>query len=353
MHDLIIVGGSVAGLSLARQLPELNILMLEDGQIGKPVQCSGLYSTNIEKFIPKNALEEMTEHTVSSAILHSPSGKTITLKKDKTAAYVINREKLDLFLRKQCTGEVKENEKCTGVSFFADRVEVATQKAVYAAKMVSGCDGPRSIIGRTLGAAPKETINGIIAITREKNTDPFVELWFDKLLLKDGFFWKVPRGNSCEYGAFSSDATYAKLETFFSINNYEKRAGVIPFGPPQTVFDRAILIGDAAAQVKPWSGGGVVYAMTAAEIAAGVIKKAVKENNFSEKTLSAYEQQWKKSFGKKIALGMRGRGLFQKMSNGQIDRLFAVAQKLPLNSLDMDFPDLGFAQKLLPFFRKA
>ncbi len=350
MHDLIIVGGSVAGLSLARKLPELDVLVLEDGQIGRPVQCSGLYSTNIEKFVPRAGLEEMTEHTVSGAVLHSPGGRMVELKKDRTAAYVVDREKLDIFLRKQCACDIREGERAETVSFFPDRATVRTSKVTYDSKMVAGCDGPRSIVGKSLGSLPKETINGIIAIVKEKNISPSVELWFDKTLLADGFFWKVPRGQSTEYGAFSSDATYKKLESFFRLGDYERRAGIIPFGPPKTAFNRAILLGDAAAQVKPWSGGGVVYAMTAAEAAGKVIREAVQKNDFSEKFLQSYEKSWQKSFGKKIALGMRGRQLFKKMSNPQIDRLFAVAQKLPLNHLDMDFPDIGFAQNLLKFF---
>ena len=71
-------------------------------------------------------------------------------------------------------------------------------------------------------------------------------------------------------------------------------------GFQKTFFPRTLLVGDAASQVKPWSGGGVIYGFTCAGIAADVIKKAIEENNFSEEFLEEYEIRWKRENKKKM-----------------------------------------------------
>ncbi|GAB6878825.1 hypothetical protein JCM17823_10990 [Halorubrum gandharaense] len=47
-------------------------------------------------------------------------------------------------------------------------------------------------------------------------------------------------------------------------------SGVIPIGPPDSATID-LLIGDAAAQTKPFTGGGTLYGMTAADLAAKTI----------------------------------------------------------------------------------
>jgi flavin-dependent dehydrogenase len=137
---------------------------------------------------------------------------------------------------------------------------------------------------------------------------------------------------------WGSGSRFDVLEKFFSLKKgrvpYAKRSGVIPLGPPKTYFDRVLLVGDAASQVKPWSGGGLVYAMRCAQIAAGVLTNA---DDFSESSLRAYELKWKKSVGKQIAAGMAMRKLYKHMSNSQVDKFIATARFLKiLNKLDMD-----------------
>ena len=107
----------------------------------------------------------------------------------------------------------------------------------------------------------------------------------------------------------------------------------------KTCFDRVLLVGDAACQIKPWSCGGVIYSLTAAEIAAKTIKQAKQANDFSEAFLKKYEHGWKAAFGKQISTGMIGRTVFKRMGNMQLDiamRGMRSARFL-MNKLDMDF----------------
>ena len=56
--------------------------------------------------------------------------------------------------------------------------------------------------------------------------------------------------------------------------------------------DRTMLVGDAARQVKPVSGGGIYAALTAASIAAPIALAALHSDDLSAATLRRYETAW-------------------------------------------------------------
>ena len=105
MHDVIIVGAGPAGLYSAGLLEDsFSVLVAEEhAKIGEPIQCSGLISTNIEKFLDID--ESMIENRVKGAVLHS-GGKDMVLRKPGNAAFVIDRSRFDKHLRKGVSSEI-------------------------------------------------------------------------------------------------------------------------------------------------------------------------------------------------------------------------------------------------------
>ncbi|SVD97508.1 uncharacterized protein METZ01_LOCUS450362 [marine metagenome] len=59
-----------------------------------------------------------------------------------------------------------------------------------------------------------------------------------------------------------------------------------------------MLVGDAAHQVNPMTGGGIVSGMTAGWIAGQVAAEAVQNNNLSAQMLNSYSDTMWKAFGK-------------------------------------------------------
>jgi flavin-dependent dehydrogenase len=75
-------------------------------------------------------------------------------------------------------------------------------------------------------------------------------------------------------------------------------SGAIPIGPPDSVTaERTFLLGDAAAQTKPFTGGGILYGMTAADVAARAIDPT------DPATLAEYDRGWRAELGREIRLG--------------------------------------------------
>jgi flavin-dependent dehydrogenase len=61
-----------------------------------------------------------------------------------------------------------------------------------------------------------------------------------------------------------------------------------------------VTVGDAAGQVSPITGGGIYYAMKAAEIAAEVIIQSLEIGDNSVEFLRKYDSAWKATLGKDL-----------------------------------------------------
>ncbi|MEM5812530.1 MAG: NAD(P)/FAD-dependent oxidoreductase, partial [Candidatus Aenigmatarchaeota archaeon] len=312
-------------------------ILEEHLSIGKPNHCSGLVSKNLDFFVKPD--DRWIEHRVSGCIIRAGFSELV-LKKPSVAAYVIDREEFDQYLVERLNSRIFLGTRAESISIEKNYVSTNTNKGMFVSEILAGCDGANSVVARLLNSGPKKLLNGVIAITREKDFSPYVEIFIEKGLSPDGFLWKIPRGEKTEYGMFSRNADFSKLEGFFSLKRpYERRAGIIPIGPNKTFFERALLIGDAAGMSKPWSGGGLIYGLTATRIASETISKAFQEGEFSEKFLSEYERLCKNSFGRQIQMGMFGRKIFNKINNGDVEIALKFLKIFTpfLNKLDMDF----------------
>jgi geranylgeranyl reductase family protein len=337
MFDVVVVGGGPIGLYTAKLCEDMGyrvVVLEEDREIGKPLKCSGLISRNIEKFFPDIRDWKVIENEVDLAVLHSKRSELVLRK--RKAAYIINRTEFDRKISELVKSEIRLNCKAERVVTKNDHVEVQTKGGKLRGEMVIGCDGPDSTVGKGFGK--KEMVKGLVGIVRGKDCSNRVDLYFDKKLLRDGFFWKIPRGETTEYGVWGEHVKFRDLERFFGLKGYERFAGLIPVKPvKRTHSRRVLLVGSSAGQVKPWSGGGVIYGLTCAKIASSVIEKAFRFNDFSEGILKEYEREWKRRIGKQIGFGLLFRKFLKSSTDLQLDIAFRTGKLFDYGKLDMDF----------------
>ena len=130
---------------------------------------------------------------------------------------------------------------------------------------------------------------------------------------------------------------------FGEVNRTQTYSGVIPIGYPKSTYaDNIMIVGDAAAQTKPLSGGGLYTGMQCAKYAAETALDAVNSNNYSAAFLSAYEEKWKSEIGKELDRGMIIRKVFTGMSDKRLDEAGKLLDKPEAREIiatgDIDYP---------------
>jgi flavin-dependent dehydrogenase len=171
-----------------------------------------------------------------------------------------------------------------------------------------------------------------------------VELWFGSDVSPDFFGWLVPLSSTkARIGLAAKDKTLDYFKRFS-----EKRigkairpdiGGLINFGlMNNTTAERVLVVGDAACQVKPFSGGGVIYSLIGAGYCANACIRALQKNDFSAGFLKReYDEKWKWQLEKPIKRGLLYRRVLLG-SDKRMNLLFKIGKyaKFVLESFDMD-----------------
>ncbi|MFB6242418.1 MAG: geranylgeranyl reductase family protein [Candidatus Nanosalina sp.] len=309
MRDVIIVGAGPVGSHLAGKYAEkgLDVLVIERSEeIGKPLACSGHVSPDIRDFLSEQDFQDIKQNEIRGARFHA-SGKDYRFyKREETVSYVINRIGLDRKKAEQAQSagaEYKLGETVEEVEEKEESVEITTDRGEYESKILAGCDGASSTVRDQLELPePDHFYQGILCFTDEEDSSDFVDVMLD---VPNFFGWRIPRGDSVEYGAGVPKGEnpmewLEKVTEKFDVEKAERRdvcAGAIPIGPPENVTsERVFLVGDAAGQTKPFTGGGILYGMRAADIASETVDP-------EEPELENYEEVWRDELRNEILLG--------------------------------------------------
>ncbi|WP_277540021.1 geranylgeranyl reductase family protein [Haloarcula laminariae] len=313
MHDVVVVGAGPAGSRYARRAAERgrSVLVFEQGEVGEPLACSGHVSTDIWEYT-EGARETLLQNEISGARFHTggPDSDAHPFYKDEVISNVIDRVGLDRHLAelaREAGADLREHHTVVAVAEHRDHITVDARGPdgdveTYRAKLVAGCDGPKSRVRRELGLPePDELLHGVLGFDETPDHQEFVDV---HLTVPTFFAWRIPRGEAgVEYGLAvpPGDDARQRFEAFcagYDADVSRRCSGLIPIGPPKRVTgSRSFLVGDAAAQTKPFTGGGILYGMTAADHAAREIDPD------DPATLGDYERAWRDDLRGDIRLG--------------------------------------------------
>ncbi len=285
-----IVGCSINGGYLAYKLAgaghEVSVFERKDKIGNKP--CSGLISERLWKFIPKD--ESLVENIIDSVKIHFPQ-KTISVR-FKQKMFANNRHSLDNYvfgLAKKAGAEILLGAPVEKID--VENLKIISNKKEFQFDRIIGCDGSQSVVRKSLGLKEPRYRMGIYVYTSEKGSQDFVDAW----PTANGFFWKIPRGDHAEWGLIDEPKiSPAAFDKFLKESGVEKSkvfSTMIPEGPIVSGRKNIVLCGDAAGLTKPWSGGGIIWGMTAAN-------KLIENLD----NLERYNKFVKNFFGRKIKL---------------------------------------------------
>ncbi|EET89598.1 MAG: NAD(P)/FAD-dependent oxidoreductase [Candidatus Micrarchaeales archaeon] len=307
--EIVIVGAGSAGLMLSIELARRGIhstvyerkRRVDDGV----EKASGILS--------KNGLDRM-ELEYRTSIINDLYGADIFAGNEKLAvmaksvvAYVVDRKKfINLFY-----SAAKE----AGVDVLLGRElnrETLVDMAGRGDKIIVGADGALSHVASAFGFPPihrfvltyKAEFDGALVEDPKK-----VGVYVGERYIKGFFGWMVPYGKSIAEVGIGIDSSAKKssavvFDSFLknsSISNIisgsRKIAGhasIIPLEVrKKTVLGNVMLLGDAAGQVKATTGGGIIFGILCAKIAAESIAKKLG----GREPLGEYERRWRALYG--------------------------------------------------------
>jgi flavin-dependent dehydrogenase len=168
-----------------------------------------------------------------------------------------------------------------------------------------------------------------------------VEVFFGSQIAPAGFAWAVPVQRGGEHHVrvglmCDGDAGYyfsrllERVREAFGITvaeGVQPRRRLLPLAAiRRTYTDRIVAVGDAAGLVKPTTGGGIYYSLLSADLAAGYLHDALVSGDVSEARLSGYETAWRERLNAEFRSQLALRMLAQRLSDGEVDGLFNLAQ---------------------------
>ena len=126
-------------------------------------------------------------------------------------------------------------------------------------------------------------------------------------------------------------------------DDVELSYGGIPLKPlPRTYGDRLVVVGTAAGQVKPTTGGGIYYGLLCADIAANNLHRALKADDLSGRKLAGYERGWKRKLGRELKTGYWARRFYELLNDRQVDRMLDIIESNGILETLLRAEDLSF-----------
>jgi len=349
----------------------LRVRLLEEHRaVGVPSHCSGLIS--LRTLREAEIGEEAAIHHLTGAFVHTQSGNSASLGGEKTQAVAIDRVKWDQTLAEQAqqAGAELVRARLTSVERDNSHVKLHVQTdgrdSTMTARMVVGADGSHSRVARTLGMPrPAEYAYNLGIEGRltpgagAEWRDDFVHVFVGHELAPGWFGWIIPTGGGVVRVGIGSSGPVKPIECyrrlaaafpalFAGIEPRRMYGGTIPLTfAPRSYNDNVLLVGDAAGQVKPFSGGGIYTSLVAARHASATTQQAFASGDFGARGLSSYERGWKREIGRELRKSWHLRHFGLALSDSQVDRVVRALRGPKLQALAATHADIDYPSRVL------
>lgn len=366
-EKVVVIGAGTAGLLTAKRLGELGISTVvydQKQKPGIPVRASGILSIN-----GLNSLK-IDYHRAATNVLYGAKihagNETMVIRARKPQAYVLDRLRLNELLSDDC-------EKLGVQINTSRRVDSETMDSIKSGSILVGADGAVSLVAKHFGFPPID--KHILTYRAEYTTDDpkeldMVELFFNNGVAPGFFGWIAPESSEIVEVGMGVDSGYGNsklaFDNFLGLEDVAERveamkfrsggASVIPIGLRKRFVDparRVMLVGDAAGQVKPTTGGGIIFGGNAALIAANTIGMHMR----GWVGLEMYEKLWRKEFDREMLLHRMFYRLYSSVSKKNLERATKMLRLFRLDAFfgeygDMDRPSLMIKRFFLRGFAK-
>ena len=359
-YDVVVVGGGPAGSMAAWEAAKVgvSVCMLEkDRDIGYPVRCGeAAGESGLRQFVEIE--DSWIAEKITSVKLVSPNLTSVDIDFAAETGYILNRRIFDYDLSRYAANAGAEvYTKAYVKNVLANNGEVngvvldylGEEKQIQA-KIVIGADGLTSRVGRWAGLKTLVRMKDMESAVQYSVAN--VDIEPNKMIMyvgmnhaPGGYIWVFPKGKKFANigigisGKYSKHKSAQKYLDEFMEREYPDAAilttmcGGVPCAKPmeKPVADGIMLVGDAAHQINPMTGGGIVAGMKGGWIAGQVAAEAIKKNDYSEDSLLEYPKRMRKDFGKNHERFYKIKEVTEKLTNEELDSIAEKVLSIPHN----------------------
>ncbi|MEJ7809204.1 MAG: NAD(P)/FAD-dependent oxidoreductase [Gemmatimonadaceae bacterium] len=357
--DILVVGGGPAGLVAAREAaranPELEVVLVErDRAIGAPVRCGeGVGSRGLEEFVALDNADFIARR-ITRVIFRAPDGSEVRVA-EGDVGYVLDRTRFERRLAAEAGAAgatILVGTEATGMRRTNDRWQVALRGVgrdeTITARLVVGADGVEAMVGRWAGldtrvpARDMESCAQYVVSNIAFDPDA-IYLHFGQRVAPGGYAWVFPKeAGVANVGlgivALKADGRHARryLDDYLDENyptglrsSYTVGGVIVHPTIKRTTTDGVLLCGDCAHMINPLSGGGIINAMKAGQLAARVAAEAISAGDTSAARLERYHSEWMALLGDDHVRFYRVKEALNKFDDAFFDSLASSVRRIP------------------------
>ena len=321
--DVLVIGAGPAGSAAAKHaaLGGASVILIDKkSEIGTPKRCAeGIYDHGL-KWLEIEPDPQWAVQRINGGTIIAPDKTRLTL--DETIlpekGYIIERKVFDKYMAMDAArAGAKIMVKTLAKSFLKDedasgQFNIVTcnqmdEEIKIKAKIVIAADGPESRISKAFGinstTKPQDMISGVqyemVGVNCERMD--LIELHLGAFA-NGGYAWVFPKGDDIANVGIGVSGNSEKpaidylndfVQSYPPLSNakaVEMNVGGDPIGGMiERIYDDNFMVcGDAAGQVDPITGGGIILGMLGGMTAGQVAAKAILDKDYSADRLKEY-----------------------------------------------------------------
>lgn len=342
-YDAIVIGGGPAGLVAARGIASKGFRMAvleKERHLGVKPCGEGVSRQTLEdSSIPPAG--DFIAQEIKGALVYAPNGKSVSIEGEAGAGYILNKA---LFLQHLASEAIEEgadilmNHAVVDLERKDGLVKVKTRGGELETNLVLGADGFASTVSRRFGfekSGERELIPLIqyLMVNCNLNDQQTTEFYVGREVVPLGYAWIFPKGDRKANVGVGVRGSPVKPYLDRFIREHPEifaKAKVIGIeGAPITigglldsiVDDNIMLVGEAAGQVIPLTGGGIHSGIAGGQMAAQTAVDALEEENFSKGRLMSYPRRYDEHWGSRIRNSLKARRVMERLSDDELNEL--------------------------------